>query len=171
MAASLNKVFLMGNLTRDPELRYLPSGQPVTSFSIAMNRVYNSQTGEKKEEVSYVRVVVWARLAEICNEYLKKGSPVFVEGRLQSRSWEAQDGTKRSSIEVVAQNVQFLPRGGQGRGAEGSAPAMDGGDEAMFDDVDAFPGSGSTSSSGAKGARGASSIPADELKPDEDVPF
>lgn len=160
MAASLNKVFLMGNLTRDPELRYLPSGQPVTSFSIAMNRVYNSQTGEKKEEVSYVRVVVWARLAEICNEYLKKGSPVFVEGRLQSRSWEAQDGTKRSTIEVVAQNVQFLPRG-QGRAGEASAP--EGADEAIFEDTDSFPGAGSK--------KGAPSISADELKPDEDVPF
>lgn len=85
-----------------------------------MNRTYNSQTGEKKEEVSYVRVVVWARLAEICNEYLKKGSPVFVEGRLQSRSWEGQDGSKRSTIEVVAQNVQFLPRSGQARAGEGA---------------------------------------------------
>ena len=164
MAASLNKVFLMGNLTRDPELRYLPSGQPVTSFSIAMNRVYNSQTGEKKEEVSYVRVVVWARLAEICNEYLKKGSPVFVEGRLQSRSWEGQDGTKRSTIEVVAQNVQFLPRSGQGRPAAEGAP-VDNVDDAIFEDTDSFPGAGS-----AKGPRGAS-ISADEMKPDEDVPF
>ncbi len=171
MAASLNKVFLMGNLTRDPELRYLPSGQPVTSFSIAMNRVYNSQTGEKKEEVSYVRVVVWARLAEICNEYLKKGSPVFVEGRMQSRSWEGQDGTKRSTIEVVAQNVQFLPRGqGQAGAARGAEPSTEGADEAIFEDTDSFPSAGSAASSG-KGARGAGSLSADELKPDEDVPF
>ncbi len=170
MAASLNKVFLMGNLTRDPELRYLPSGQPVTSFSIAMNRVYNSQTGEKKEEVSYVRVVVWARLAEICNEYLKKGSPVFVEGRMQSRSWEGQDGTKRSTIEVVAQNVQFLPRG-QGRASEGAAPHAEGADEAIFEDTDSFPGAGSQASGGTKGARGSSSLSAEELRPDEDVPF
>ncbi len=169
MAASLNKVFLMGNLTRDPELRYLPSGQPVTSFSIAMNRVYNSQTGEKKEEVSYVRVVVWARLAEICNEYLKKGSPVFVEGRMQSRSWEAQDGTKRSTIEVVAQNVQFLPRGqGQAGGAARSSEPTAETDDAIFEDTDSFPGAGSASS---KGAKGVGSLSADELKPDEDVPF
>ena len=171
MAASLNKVFLMGNLTRDPELRYLPSGQPVTSFSIAMNRVYNSQTGEKKEEVSYVRVVVWARLAEICNEYLKKGSPVFVEGRMQSRSWEGQDGTKRSTIEVVAQNVQFLPRSGQARTSESAAPSEGGVDDAIFEDTDSFPGAGSQASGSARGPRGASSISADELKPDEDVPF
>lgn len=172
MAASLNKVFLMGNLTRDPELRYLPSGQPVTSFSIAMNRTFNSQTGEKKEEVSYVRVVVWARMAEVCNEYLKKGSPVFVEGRLQSRSWEGQDGSKRSTIEVVAQNVQFLPRGGQqGRAGEGASPVMESGDDAIFEDTDTFPGAGSQSSGSTKGARGVSSLSADELKPDEDVPF
>ncbi|NQU95295.1 MAG: single-stranded DNA-binding protein [Candidatus Omnitrophica bacterium] len=108
MAASLNKVFLIGNLTRDPELRYVPSGTAVASFDIAINRVYNTQSGEKKEETSFVRVVVWARRAEVCAEYLAKGSPVLVEGRLRSRSWEAQDGQKRSTIEVVANNVQFL---------------------------------------------------------------
>ncbi len=112
--ASLNKVFLIGNLTRDPELRYIPSGSAVTSFTLAMNRVYKSQTGEKKEEVSFVKVVVWGRLAEVCNDYLKKGRPVFVEGRLQSRNWEAADGQKRSALEVVAMGVQFL---GQGSGA------------------------------------------------------
>ena len=111
MAASLNKVMLIGNLTRDPELRYIPSGQAVTTFTVAVNRTYNSQSGEKKEEVSFIRIVAWARLAEVCNEYLKKGSPVFVEGRLQSRNWEAQDGTKRSTVEVIAQSVQFLSRG------------------------------------------------------------
>ena len=111
MAASLNKAFLMGNLTRDPELRYVPSGTAVATFTVAMNRVYKSQTGEKKEETSFVRVVVWGRRAEVCGEYLSKGSPVFVEGRLQSRSWETQDGQKRSTIEVIADNVQFL-RGG-----------------------------------------------------------
>ncbi len=114
MAASFNKVLLMGNLTRDPELRYIPSGQAVCSFSVAVNRTYMSQSGEKKEEVSFIRVVVWAKRAEVCNEYLKKGSPVFVEGRLQSRSWEAQDGSKRSTIEVIAQNVQFLSRAPRG---------------------------------------------------------
>ncbi len=109
--ATLNKVFLMGNLTRDPELRYAPNGTAVATFTIAMNRVYNSTTGEKKEEVSYVRVVCWAKLAQICSEYLFKGRPVFVEGRLQSRSWQANDGTKRNALEVIAQNVQFLGKG------------------------------------------------------------
>ena len=111
--ANLNKVFIMGNLTRDPELRYIPSGTAVATFTVASNRTYNSASGEKKEEVCFVRVVTWARQAELCGEYLSKGSPVFVEGRLQSRSWETPDGQKRSTIEVVAQNVQFLGRGGK----------------------------------------------------------
>jgi len=113
MAASLNRVLLIGNLTRDPELRYLPSGQAITTFTLAVNRVYTAGTGERKEDASFIRIVVWARRAEVCNEFLRKGSPVFVEGRLQSRTWEAQDGTKRTSIEVVASNVQFLSRGGR----------------------------------------------------------
>lgn len=123
--ASLNKVFIMGNLTRDPELRYVPSGTAVASFTIAVNRVYTSQAGEKKEEVSFIRVVVWGRRAEVCGEYLSKGSPVFVEGRLQSRSWEAQDGQKRSTIEVIADNVQFLRGGPAGEKAPGAAPKAD----------------------------------------------
>ncbi len=106
--ASLNKVFLMGNLARDPELRYIPSGTAVTTFTVATNRVYTLASGEKKEESCFVRVVAWARQAELCGEYLSKGSPVFVEGRLQSRSWETPEGQKRSTLEVVAQNIQFL---------------------------------------------------------------
>lgn len=127
--ANLNKVFLMGNLTRDPELRYIPSGTAVATFTVASNRVYTSSAGEKKEEACFVRVVTWARQAELCGEYLSKGSPVFVEGRLQSRSWETPDGQKRSTIEVVAQNVQFLgrvtrPAGAvpAGKGADAAAP-------------------------------------------------
>jgi len=113
--AKLNKVFLIGNLTRDPELRYVPSGSAVTNFTIATNRTYTLQSGEKKEEVCYVRIVVWGRLAETCGEYLSKGSPVFIEGRLQSRNWETPQGEKRSTLEVIAQNVQFL---GRGKGVE-----------------------------------------------------
>ncbi|MFH1094376.1 MAG: single-stranded DNA-binding protein [Candidatus Omnitrophota bacterium] len=109
--ANLNKVLLMGNLTRDPELRYAPNGTAVTTFTIAMGRVFNSAAGEKKEDVCYVRVVCWAKLAQICGEYLFKGRPVFIEGRLQSRSWQAQDGSKRNTLEVIAQNVQFLGKG------------------------------------------------------------
>jgi single-strand DNA-binding protein len=128
MAANLNKVLLIGNLTRDPELRYVPSGTAVATFSIAVNRVYTSQAGEKKEEVSFIRIVVWGRRAEVCGEYLSKGSPVFIEGRLQSRSWEGQDGQKRSTTEVIADNVQFL------RGS-GAGPAGKGGDQSAKSDA------------------------------------
>ncbi len=121
--ANLNKVFLMGNLTRDPELRYIPSGTAVATFTVASNRVYTSAAGEKKEEACFVRVVSWARQAELAAEYLTKGSPIFVEGRLQSRSWETPDGQKRSTIEVVAQNIQFL---GRGKGA-GAGPSTSSG--------------------------------------------
>ena len=118
--ASLNKALLIGNLTRDPELRYIPSGSAVASFTLAMNRVFKMQTGEKKEEVSFVRVVVWGRMAEICAEYLKKGRAVFVEGRLQSRSWDGADGQKRNTLEVIAVNVQFLGSAqGTGSGTAG----------------------------------------------------
>jgi len=116
--ASLNKVLLIGNLTRDPELRYVPSGTAVATFTVAVSRVYKTQTGEKKEQASFIRIVVWGRRAEVCGEYLSKGSPVFVEGRLQSRDWETQDGQKRNTLEVIADNVQFLSRGGaKGEGA------------------------------------------------------
>jgi single-strand DNA-binding protein len=114
--ASLNKVLLMGNITRDPELRYIPSGSAVTTFTLAMNRVYKLQNGEKKEEVTFVRVVVWGKQAENCKEYLSKGSPVFVEGRIQSRTWDGPDGQKRNATEVIASNIQFL-RGAGGAGA------------------------------------------------------
>ena len=106
--ANLNKVFLIGNLTRDPELRYIPSGTAVATFTIATGRAYTMASGEKREETCFVRCVAWARQAELCGEYLSKGSPIFVEGRLQSRSWETPDGQKRSMIEVVVQNIQFL---------------------------------------------------------------
>jgi len=160
MPANLNKVLLIGNLTRDPELRYIPSGQPVTSFSVACNRTYMSQTGEKKEEVSFIRVVVWGRRAEVCNEYLKKGSPVFVEGRLQSRSWDAPDGSKRSTIEVVAQNVQFLGRSQSSRSDEPPVEDVGGGDDAIFDEP-----------ASPKGQAKSVSVKDDELKPDDEIPF
>jgi len=119
--ASLNKVFLIGNLTRDPELRYIPSGTAVANFGLATNRVYKTSSGEKKQEVCFVRVVVWGRMAEICGEYLSKGRPVFIEGRLQYRAWEAQSGEKRSVLEIRAERVQFL-----GRGEKTAGPSTEG---------------------------------------------
>jgi len=108
--ASINKVMLSGRLTRDPELRYTPAGVPVMTFSLALNRRYKDQSGEWKEEVCFVNVVAWQRQAEVASEYLKKGSAVFVEGRLQSRSWETSEGNKRSTLEVRAERLQFLDK-------------------------------------------------------------
>ena len=112
--ASFNKVILMGNLTRDPELRAIPSGAPVCNFDLAMNRVYTTQAGERKEEVCYMTIVVWGKQGEHCAQYLKKGRSAHVEGHLQQRSWTTPEGQKRSKLEVVAERVQFL---GDGRGS------------------------------------------------------
>jgi single-strand DNA-binding protein len=109
--ASLNKVFLIGNLTKQPELRYTPSGTAVADLRLAVNRNYTTQGGEKREETCFLTVVVWGKQAESCGEYLDKGSPILVEGRLQTREWEAKDGGKRTVIEVVAERVQFMGRG------------------------------------------------------------
>lgn len=106
--ASLNKVLLIGNLTKDPELRYTPSGIAVVNLRLAVNRKYKDKTGELKEDVCYITVTAWDKQAEVCNQYLKKGRPVFVEGRLQSRSWEGTDGQKKNTIDVRAERIQFL---------------------------------------------------------------
>ena len=108
----LNKAIVYGNLTRDPELRSLPSGIQVTSFSVATNRVWKDKNGAKQESVDFHNVVVFGRQAETAAQYLKKGSGVFVEGRMQTRSWDAQDGQKKYRTEIVADRVQFGPRGG-----------------------------------------------------------
>jgi single-strand DNA-binding protein len=106
--ANLNKVFLIGNLTRDPELRYTPGGTAVANLGIAVNRRFKDSSGELKEEVCFLTVTVWDKQAEACCQHLKKGRPVFVEGVLQSRFWETNDGQKRSAIDVRAERVQFL---------------------------------------------------------------
>jgi single-strand DNA-binding protein len=125
--ANLNKVLLMGNLTRDPEVRYTPKGTAVTELGIAVNRTYSGENGEKREEVTFVDVTVWGRTAENVGEYLRKGRPVFIEGRLQLDSWEdKQSGQKRNKLKVVADNVQFL--GSRGSGGGGGGPEE--GDEA-----------------------------------------
>jgi len=122
---TFNRVILAGNLVRDPEIRYLPSGLSVTSFGIAVNSRYK-QNNELKEEVSFFDIVVFGKLGENCAEYLSKGRPVLVEGRLRQRRWES-DGVKRSKIEVVADGVQFLgsPKSGTGEGSPGGAPPRD----------------------------------------------
>ncbi len=117
----LNKAMIYGNLTRDPEMKALPSGMNVTSFSLATNRVYNDRDGQRQEQTDYHNIVVFGRQAETVSQYLKKGSGAFVEGRLQTRSWE-KDGQKHYRTEVVADRVQFGPRSGGGDSA-GAAPA------------------------------------------------
>jgi single-strand DNA-binding protein len=129
----LNRVFLLGRLTRDPSLRHTPGGTPVAEFGIAVNRTWSGPDGDRKEETCFVDIVVWARRAEICHSNLRKGSPVFLEGRLHLDTWESQGGEKRSRLKVVANNVIFLnpaqrgSRGGGGRSdrqrkAEASPP-------------------------------------------------
>ncbi len=108
MAKSLNRVQLIGNLTRDPELRYTPSGSAVCSFSIATNRSWTTDTGEKKDESEFHRIVAWNKLAEICSQFLTKGRKVFVEGRLATRSWQAQDGTQKQTTEIVISDMILL---------------------------------------------------------------
>lgn len=115
--ASFNRVILLGNLTRDPELRYIPSGTPVASFGLAINRTYTTQAGDKKEEVCFVNIIIWGKQAENCNQYLSKGSLVLVEGRLTYRTWE-QEGQKRSTLEVRADRVQFLGKAKSSAAAE-----------------------------------------------------
>lgn len=110
--ANLNQVFLIGRLTRDPELRFTPSGAAVANIGIAVNRRYKGQDGEWVEEASFFNVVAWNKQAEFVNEYLRKGNQVLVDGRLQSRSWETPDGQKRSVVEVVANRIQSLERAG-----------------------------------------------------------
>ncbi|MDP2652971.1 MAG: single-stranded DNA-binding protein [Candidatus Omnitrophota bacterium] len=123
--ANLNKVFLIGNLTRDPELRYTPAGVAVANLGLAVNRRFRDKSGELKEDVCFLTMTVWDKQAEACCQYLKKGSPVFVEGVLQSRSWETQDGQKRSTIDVRAERVQFLGKFTPGAGKPEDALAAD----------------------------------------------
>ncbi len=108
MAKSLNRVQLIGNLTRDPELRYTPNGTAVCSFSIATNRSWTTDTGEKKDQAEFHRIVAWNKLAEICSQFLVKGRKVFVEGRLVTRFWNAQDGTQRNTTEIVISDMILL---------------------------------------------------------------
>lgn len=114
MAKSLNKVMLIGNLTRDPEMRYTPQGTAVCTFGIATNRSWTTESGEKKDEADFHNIVAWNKLAEICAQLLKKGRKVYVEGRLQTRSWQAQDGTQKQRTEVVINDMVILDKKEEG---------------------------------------------------------
>ena len=119
MSRGLNKVMIIGHLGRDPEMRYTPSGRPVTSFSLATSRNWTTADGERRSETEWFNIVAWGSLAEICNQYLKKGQHVYIEGRLQTRRWEDEEGNKRSSVEVVAREMIML--GDRHEKAEGEA--------------------------------------------------
>ena len=135
--ATLNRVFLMGNLTRDPEVRYLPSGMAVTDIRMAISRKYRTAGGEEREETCFVSVVVWGKQGEACGQYLRKGSPLFVEGRLQYEEWE-KDGRKNSRLRVVADRTQFIgapKRGGAEEGPSEGPAATEGRTEGRTEDV------------------------------------
>ena len=153
----LNKALIIGNLTRDPELKALPSGTKVCSFSLATNHVYKDKDGNRKESVEYHNIVTFAKLAELCGQYLKKGAQAYAEGRMQTRSWDAADGSKKYRTEVIADVVQFGSRGG-GSDASGSAAKSD--------------GSSAKSSAKDEAPAGGEAIeyPKDEINPD-DIPF
>ena len=119
MAGSVNKVFLMGNLTRDVELKYTPSNQPVATFGIAMNRRYKTKDGENREETTFVDCEAWARTAEVMSEYLSKGRPVFIEGRLKLDQWQDKDGNNRSKRRVGVESFQLVDSRGGGGGSSG----------------------------------------------------
>jgi len=151
--ASLNKVMLIGNVTRDPEVKYTPKGSAVADLGLAINRSYTNQSGEKVEEVTYVDVELWGRLAEIAGEYAKKGRSIFIEGRLRIDSWEdKQSGQKRNRLKVVGEGLQLLgsrpggPGGGVGTDFEGEAPP-------------------------SKPSRPASTKPSPSEPADDDIPF
>lgn len=151
--ASYNKILLMGNLTRDPELRYTSNNQPVVNLGLACNRRFTTSSGEKREEVLFVDCEAWGRTAEVMNQYLSKGRPVFVEGRLKLDQWEDQQGQKRSRHKVFIESFQFIDsRGGEGGGGGG------------YDDYDSGDGGGS---SGGSSSRSGGHQPIDE----DDIPF
>jgi len=163
MARSLNRVQLIGNLTRDPELRYTPSGTAVCSFSIATNRNWTTDTGEKKEEVEFHRIVAWNKLAELCSQFLTKGRKVFVEGRLTTRSWAAQDGTQKQTTEIIINDMILLDNRRDGSSSESAH------EEAEESAVEEAPKAKASKKSEAQ-----EEIPAapaeDEVAPD-DIPF
>lgn len=131
--AGLNKVMIIGNLGKDPEMRFTANGSAVANFSVAVSRQYSAGDGERREETEWFRVVAWNKLAELCNQYLQKGRRVYVEGRLQTRSWDGQDGQKRYSTEVIANEVQFLDRAASG------VEAREGGEGEFSSDPDDLP--------------------------------
>jgi len=138
---NLNRAMIIGNLTRDPELRTTNNGQTVASFGVATNHVWTDASGQKQEKVEFHNIVAWGKLAEICGQYLAKGRKVYIEGRLQTREWQGQDGAKRNRTEIVAENMIMLDKAGAGqapamaRQAAAPAAAAEGNDEIRVEDI------------------------------------
>ena len=159
--ANLNKVMLIGNLTRDPELRHTPKGSAVAEISLAINRNWTNDQGQKQEDTTFVEVTLWGRQAELAQQYLTKGRPVYIEGRLQLDSWDDKDtGKKRSKLRVIGENMQFLDSkpGGSGGGGGGGYPER--------------PQQSSSAPQQRSGPpQGASAAPAEDFQEDDDIPF
>jgi len=162
---NLNKIFLIGRLTRDPESRALPSGQAVSNFGLATNRVWtNPETNEKQEQTEFHNIVAFGRLADICNQYLSKGSLIMIEGRIQTRSWQNQDGDTKYRTEIITESMQMGPRGGQvGRG-KSAAEGMDESKDEKVEEIQV------DESGEEKGKKKSSEESKDEVK-SEDIPF
>lgn len=155
---NFNKVFLMGNLTRDPQLRYTPSQTPLCEFGLAVNRKMRLGSGEMKEETTFVDIVAWGKQAEALSKYVAKGRPLFVEGRLTFEQWQTQEGQKRSKLRVTLENFQFVDsgRGGGGQGGQGGAPG---------------PGTGYAGPQGEPGGGGGEDYPYNQDLDDDTIPF
>lgn len=159
--AGVNKVILVGNLGRDPEVRYTKSGQAVASFSLATSEKWTGKDGNKEEKTEWHRIVAWGKLGEICGEYLSKGKQVYIEGRLQTREWEDNDGNKKQTTEIVANNMTMLGQAGGGGGSGYEGGSSSGGSR------------GQSSSSGSQGSpsQGSSSSGGHDDFEDDDIPF
>jgi single-strand DNA-binding protein len=156
--ANLNKVMLIGNLTRDPELRHTPKGTAVSEISLAINRNWTNDQGQKQEDTTFVEVTLWGRQAEVVQQYVTKGSPIYIEGRLQLDSWDDKEtGKKRSKLRVIGENFQFLS----------GKPGVSGGGD--YSERSQSASSAPQQRSGPP--QGASAAPADDFQEDDDIPF
>ncbi len=160
--ANLNKVMLIGNLTRDPELRYTPKGTAVADIAIAINRIWNNDQGQRQEETTFVDVTLWGRQAELAQQYLSKGRGVYIEGRLQMDTWDDKTtGQKRSKLKVIAENLQFLPDGRGGQQQQGAPRQQAGGGQGQQ------PAQRPQASQG----QGGSPADADDYPEEDEIPF
>lgn len=165
MAMSLNRVQLIGNLTRDPESRQIPDGQVVTTFGIATNFTWTDSSGQKKDKAEFHNIVAWRKLGEICAQYLRKGSKVFVEGRLQTREWEGEDSVKRSKVEIVIDNMIMLDRKGAAAGSPFSP------EQREHQPVQEKASSQAAAKVAADSVSEVSPLPSEEEVPLDDLPF